>query len=99
MLWVVRKIIPLPHRKEKTTKVKYRNTYDKEDYRSIADFAEHQLDGSDYDTGMVEAARDTARNNSQAIGRLLDILAGKDLLNDMDVLYVIGCGGTVELED
>ncbi len=71
-------IVPSPYEKTRTTKVE--------------EFAEYALDGSSYDSGLVEAAAATSRNNSRAIGRLLDLLASKGFLNAPEVTQVLeGC--------
>mgnify|MGYP000951285774 CR=1 FL=1 len=50
------------------------------EYESLENYAANQLDGDDYGVGRLEAAAATAENNSRAIGRLLDILAAKNVI-------------------
>lgn len=59
------------------------------EYGSLEEYAEYRLDGDDYGKGAMEAATDTARNNSRAIGRLLDHLAEKGLLNAAEVSNIV----------
>lgn len=42
------------------------------DRGTIEQYVEHQLDGDDYDRGCMEAARATADNAVQCLGRLLN---------------------------
>lgn len=58
-------------------------------YQSLEDYAESKLDGDDYGKGAMEAAADTARNNSQAIGRLLDLMAEKGLVSAEEAATVV----------
>ena len=59
------------------------------EYKSLEDYAEFKLDGNDYGKGAMEAATDTARNNSQAIGRLLDLMAEKGLVSAQEAATVV----------
>lgn len=74
---------------------------EKREYNSIEEYAEQRLDGSDYDVGQLEAAVTTARNNSGAIGRLLDLLADKGLVNAEDAGNIIEgyVSGSIEFEE
>lgn len=56
---------------------------------NIESYAEHSLDGCSYDTGQLEAAAATSRNNSRAIGRLLDLMASKGLLTAPEITQVV----------
>ena len=51
------------------------------EYDSLEVYAAQKLDGDDYGVGRLEAAAATAANNSRAIGRLLDILAAKNMIS------------------
>lgn len=62
-------------------------------YESIEEYANIELDGSDYGKGAIEAVVYTAENNSQAIGRLLDHLASLGLVTAGDVGEIV-CGYT-----
>ena len=60
-------------------------------YISIEAYAKAKLNGADYDNETVEC---TAENNSEAIGRLLDVLAKTNIINSEDVMKIIdyyGC--------
>lgn len=57
---------------------------------SIEDFADYCLDGWRFVDGSIEAAAATGENVSKALGRLLDLLAQKGLLNAREVLMVVG---------
>lgn len=67
----------------------------KEEYIDISLFATKKLDGSEFNQGIIEDVAATARNNSEAIGRLLDVLAQLGFVNESDVEFVIlgyNCG-------
>ncbi len=69
------------------------------EYYSIGDLAQQRLNGEDYDRGILEAVEATAKNNSIAIGRLLETLVGLDkgVLQLSDVCDVLGYGEDVTL--
>ena len=50
---------------------------------------ERLLNGDDYDNGVVEGVARTARNNSQALGRLVEVLYRKYLLNVEDIAEIL----------
>lgn len=64
----------------------------------LALFVERALDGSDYESGALETARNTAYKAIEAISRLVEILAEKGILNGEDVARIAGVGGTVTLK-
>lgn len=70
----------------KITRTRYGDTTE---YSSLEQYAEGHLDGDDYGKGAMEAAADTARNNSKAIGRLLDLLSEKHLVTAEEVVATI----------
>lgn len=49
------------------------------------------LDGGDYEAGVMEEAVGTSHNNSAAIGRLVELLHRRGVLNSTDI------GGLLEL--
>lgn len=53
-------------------------------------FAERCLDGSDYDSGQLEALSSTTRKACRAIGKLLSILREKELIGNEDIAAVLG---------
>jgi len=58
--------------------------------------------GDDYEHGSVEASRATADNATKALGRLLDLLASKDLVDAGDIVLIVEGGNDykkVELID
>ena len=59
------------------------------EYDSIGTYARNQLDGDDYDSGVLEVAAKTAENNSEAIGRLLELLVTIGIINLNDVMKVV----------
>lgn len=64
--------------------------YDKvEEYDTLEYYAECKLDGDGFESGVIEATAETARNNSKAIGRLLDLLASKGLVSASEAGGVI----------
>ncbi len=66
-------------------------------YYSIHELAQEMLDGADYDTGITESVEATSRNNSVAIGRLLEILLDEGVLQLSDIHDVLGYGEDVTL--
>ena len=70
----------------KITRTRYGETTE---YVSLEQYAEYRLDGDDYGKGAMEAAADTARNNSKAIGRLLDLLSEKHLVTAEEVAAIL----------
>ena len=81
-------------------RIKTENTLygDKREYASLEEYAECRLDGDDYGTGAIEAAADTAANNSKAIGRLLGLLVDKGLIAPKEAAVVVEgyISGTIE---
>lgn len=61
----------------------------KREYNSLEQYALLKLDGDDYGMGAVEAVTVTARQNSEAIGRLLDLMTEKGLISIDDAIAVI----------
>ena len=73
-------------------KMRIENYGQAREYNSLEDYAESKLDGDDHGKGAMEAAADTARNNSQAIGRLLDLMADKGLVSAEEAATIVeGC--------
>ena len=56
---------------------------------SIPSYAEATLNGGSWESGQLEATALTSRNNSRAIGRLLQLLASKGLLTAPEITGVI----------
>lgn len=63
--------------------------YENTESLNIEYYAEYSLDGQSYDSGQVEAATATSRNNSRAIGRLLDLMASKGMFTAPEITRVI----------
>jgi hypothetical protein len=59
------------------------------EYWSIERYAQAKLDGDACYRGVTEAATATAQNTSEALGRLLDILAAKGMVTAADVEHII----------
>ena len=58
------------------------------------------LSGDDCETGALEGAQATADNNSQALGKLIQILHERNLLDLNDVSEIAGIyGGLEEVEN
>ena len=53
----------------------------------LQEIAQHELGCRHH--GAVENARETARNNSEAIGRLLDVLRRKGVLGILEIREVL----------
>jgi hypothetical protein len=70
-------------------KIKIERFGDCDEYGRIEEYAVVRLSGDDYGVCALDAANATARNNSLAIGRLLDILAEKGVVSDYDVSMVV----------
>jgi hypothetical protein len=60
-----------------------------ETYSSIANYVEKQLSGVQYDDGLIESLKRQSRNNSHAIGRLLDVLVNKGIIDKEELSWVI----------
>lgn len=56
----------------------------------LEDLFEQVLRGSDYDYGEAGAAQGTATNNSEALGRLVQLLLDAEALNLEQVNYILG---------
>lgn len=63
--------------------------YDTVHNESIKMYVENELNGDDYDRGSLESARATADNATEALGRLLDVLATKELLTAKDIVDIV----------
>lgn len=63
--------------------------YGKSEVLPVEDFVASQLDGDDYERGRLEAAERTASNACQAIGRLLDLMAEKRIINASDICKIV----------
>jgi hypothetical protein len=68
------------------------------EFESLEKCAENMLDGDSYDNGVMEATAERARNNSRAIGRLLDWLADTKQITAEVVSAILAdpCGGSVK---
>lgn len=51
----------------------------------ISDAVEAKCDGADYDRGALETAQATARNTSQLLGRLVELLHAQGVLSDAQI--------------
>ena len=71
------------------------------EYDSLERTAETIFDGDSYDSGVMEATAERARNNSRAIGRLLDWLADTKQITAEAVSAILAdpCGGSVTFVD
>lgn len=56
---------------------------------SIPSYTEATLNGRSYESGLLESTTLTSRNNSLAIGRLLQLLASKGLLTAPEITGII----------
>ena len=59
------------------------------EYGDFSDAAEYFLSGSDYERGLLEELSHTAENNIKAIGRLLEMLVDRRVLQSADALLVL----------
>lgn len=58
-------------------------------FASLELYVEIMLDGNDYETDALEAVTNTVCNNSQAIGRLLKLMAEKNWITANEVVQVV----------
>jgi len=65
-------------------------TYEGFKDKDIKDYIFHCLNGDDYDSGEMEAARKTADNVCEAFGKLIDLLTSKGLLTATDIKDIAG---------
>jgi hypothetical protein len=67
---------------------KYSRAYQ---FRSLAECAEYMLRGDSSNDGMgtVETIEDRAEHNSRAIGRLMAVLAKKNILNEQECIDLL----------
>jgi hypothetical protein len=56
---------------------------------SIPSYAEVVLSGRSYESGVLESTALTSRNNSLAIGRLLQLLASKGVITAPEITGVL----------
>lgn len=56
---------------------------------NIAQFVGDRLNGDDYDRGQLESARKTADNATAALGRLVQLLTDRGLLNASDIAFIV----------
>ena len=70
-------------------KIKATLSYEKERDETIAQYTERCLDGSDSDSGQLEAIARGNDNNARAIGRLLEVLATKGMLTAPEITLIV----------
>jgi hypothetical protein len=70
-------------------KIRATSTWEEEGDETVAQYAERCLDGSDYESGQLEAIGRGNENNSRAIGRLLELLAIKGILTAPEVTGIV----------
>lgn len=70
-------------------KIKIDSYGTKYEYKSLEEYSEYQLNDDNYENGQIESATNTAKNNSKAIGRLLDSLVNKKVLTVEDAVIII----------
>lgn len=57
-------------------------------YDSIVEYTEHQLMAR-FTSGEIESIKEHAENNSSAIGRLLELLAERKILNAQNIATIV----------
>jgi len=65
-------------------------TYEGHEDIEVKDYIINCLNGDDYDRGAMEATRKTADNACEAIGKLINILTDKGLLNATEIKDIAG---------
>ena len=71
-------------------KVRFRKNYERENgVFEIEDLVESELDGDDYESGAVEAARATADKAVRCLARLLDHLAETRFINSKEFQQIL----------
>lgn len=58
-------------------------------FNGMPQLFEELLDDQDHMRGLVESAQSTSRNNSRALGRLVEYLYSKDLIPLEEVIRVV----------
>lgn len=66
--------------------------------KKIENYIVRCLDGDDYDRGAMEAARKTADNACEALGKLINILTDKGLLIATDIKDIAGDFMSINIE-
>lgn len=65
-------------------------------YPSIEQYAYENLADPNLESGVIESLTKRAQNNSIAIGRLLEVLVARGLLNACEIVNIInGDNGTI----
>lgn len=57
--------------------------------QSISTYTQRELDGTDYDRGQLEAVGAGLDNGHAAFGRLLDLLAEKEIINANELVKIV----------
>lgn len=70
-------------------KVKTINYGTEKDRGTIEQYVKRQLDGDDHDRGSLEAARKTADNAVECLGRLLNFLAENNKIKVEDLVRIV----------
>lgn len=70
-------------------KIKATPSWEKELNETIYQYVKRKLDGYEYGSGQLEMIGRTSENNSEAIGRLLDLLSTKGLLTAPEVTKIV----------
>jgi hypothetical protein len=77
-------------------KIHATSTWERKRDETVTQYAERCLDGSDLESGQLEAIERGNEKNSRAIGRLLELLAMKGLLTASEVTRIVS---DYEVED
>lgn len=56
---------------------------------NVEEFVVSEIDGDDYDRSSAEACRATADNAAEVLGRLISVLKGKGVLNDLQIDHIL----------
>ena len=71
-------------------KIRYETSWGvTEEFESAEEYAIQKLNGDGYESGQIEAIDAAVDCTQQAIGRLLDVLADRFVLNNDDIVKII----------
>ena len=57
--------------------------------RTLIEFVDQELDGTDWDHGALERVEKTTDNVKEALSRLLSVLVEQQHLKESDVYYIV----------
>jgi hypothetical protein len=70
-------------------KITFNDRYSTVSTYELVKYVTTGLNGDDYENGAVETAQATADKCSEAIGRLLELLAIRKVIGSSDIVYIV----------